>query len=193
MKIIVITPPHTVDGEIRIIARLFESRLESLHLRKPDFSFSEMRDYILQIDERYRDRVVLHSHFGLVREYGLRGAHIGLNRQINVPHFEGTLSYSCHSIAEVSEKKEQYDYVFLSPIFNSISKQGYNAAFSAEELTKAFENRIIDKKVIALGGVTPSNFSQAKAMGFGGVALLGDIWQNGDPLSRFSEYLRLNV
>lgn len=193
MKIIVITSPHTVDGEIRIIAGLFESRLESLHLRKPDFSFSEMRDYILQIDERYRDRVVLHSHFGLVKEYGLRGAHLGLNRQINIPHFGGTLSYSCHSIAEVSEQKEQYDYVFLSPIFNSISKQGYNAAFSAEELAKAFENGIIDKKVVALGGVTPYNFGQAKALGFGGVALLGDIWQNRDPLSRFSEYLRLNV
>lgn len=193
MKIIVITPPHTVDGELCIIARLFESGLENLHLRKPDFSFSEMRDYILQIDERYRHRVVLHSHFGLVKEYGLRGAHLGLNRQLNVPHFRGTLSYSCHSIAEVSEQRARYDYVFLSPIFNSISKQGYNAAFSAEELAKAFDEGIIDKTVIALGGVTPSNFCQAKAIGFGGVALLGDIWQNVEPLSRFSEYLRLNV
>lgn len=193
MKIIIITPPHTVDGEICIIAGLFELGLESLHLRKPDFSFSEMRDYILQIDERYRHRVVLHSHFELVKEYGLRGAHLGVNRQLEVPDFRGTLSYSCHSIAEVSEQKARYDYVFLSPIFNSISKQGYNAAFSTEELAKAFESGIIDKTVVALGGVTPYNFSQVKAIGFGGVALLGDIWQDGEPLRRFSEYLRLNV
>ena len=70
---------------------------------------------------------------------------------------------------EELEFASDYDYVTLSPIFDSISKQGYKSAFKLMEL----KNKIKGKKVVALGGVTPDKFSYLKSIGFKGAALLG--------------------
>ena len=73
-------------------------------------------------------------------------------------------------------------YVFLSPIFNSISKQGYASAFTPKALFEAKQKGIINEKVVALGGITAANINKIKSYGFGGVALLGDVWRRtADP------------
>ena len=66
--------------------------------------------------------------------------------------------------------------MFLSPIFDSISKDDYPAAFNEEELRSAAKQNIIDKKVIALGGVTYENIHLLKQYNFGGAVILGDLW-----------------
>ena len=72
-------------------------------------------------------------------------------------------------------KKNKYEYVFLSPIFNSISKQNYNTKFTLHELHQASDIGLIDSKVIALGGITPDNIATTMQLGFGGAAVLGYI------------------
>ena len=99
--------------------------------------------------------------------------------------------HSCHTLEEVHLNKLQSDYVFLSPIFDSISKQGYKAAFTEYILRCAHRDGIIDDKVVALGGITPANARKAMTLGFGGVAVLGDIWQSADPAKRLAEYLKI--
>lgn len=69
--------------------------------------------------------------------------------------------------------KDECDYLFLSPIFDSISKAGYRSAFSHEQLQRAADEGVIDRKVIALGGVTPERIPYLHSLGFGGVAMLG--------------------
>ena len=78
---------------------------------------------------------------------------------------------------EVIERKPTMNYVFLSPIFDSISKQGYRSAFDHATLKKAAHEGIIDHKVVALGGVTRQRISLLAEYGFGGAAMLGDIWR----------------
>ena len=104
-----------------------------------------------------------------------------------------SISRSCHSLDEVSESRF-YDYVFLSPIFDSISKEGYKQGFTSEQLNKAKVRKIIDGRVIALGGITAENIFMANSYGFGGVAVLGDLWSGfavgrnvNALLKRFSE------
>lgn len=70
-----------------------------------------------------------------------------------------------------------FDYLSLSPIFDSISKQGYHAAFTLEQLHVAKEQGIIDQRVLALGGVTFDSLADVLAMGFGGAMILGDAWR----------------
>ncbi len=41
-----------------------------------------------------------------------------------------------------------------SPIYDSISKEGYSSAYSCDTLQKAQQAGIIDSKVMALGGIT---------------------------------------
>ena len=50
---------------------------------------------------------------------------------------------------EVRREGAGYDYVFLSPIFDSVSKQGYQAAFEPAELRALLPAPC---PVIALGG-----------------------------------------
>lgn len=72
--------------------------------------------------------------------------------------------------------KPSCDYVFLSPIFDSISKQGYKAAFTPEQIEAA--QGIIDQQVVALGGMSLERVPLVRGMGFGGAAFLGDVWQH---------------
>ena len=79
------------------------------------------------------------------------------------------------------------DYVFLSPIFDSISNQGYGKAFTSEELQNAKNQGLIGERTYALGGVELSRLPALRALGFGGAAVLGALWNAPDR----EHYLRL--
>nr|WP_315409241.1 thiamine phosphate synthase [uncultured Prevotella sp.] len=188
MKWITITSPDFISGEAVFISKLFSQGLDLLHIRKPDASLETYKRLLLQIPRHWYSRIVLHEHFALAEEFGLHGIH--LNRRCSqVPDsFRGSISCSCHTLEEVKKQKDSKDYVFLSPIFDSISKVGYHAAFSPTSLKQAAIENVIDEKVIALGGITANNISLVKEWHFGGVALLGDIWKRmSDP--QVDEYL----
>ena len=102
----------------------------------------------------------------------------------------GTVSRSCHSLAEVAAWRDRLDYLFLSPVFDSISKQGYRAGFAPEELLRAAREGIIDRRVMALGGITPDNLARVRAWGFGGAVVLGDLWQGYRGADDLPELLR---
>lgn len=177
MEWIVITSPGFIQGEADFIDRLFGHGLDRLHLRKPGADIGECRRLLDGISREWLPRIVVHDNFGLCREYGLGGVHLNGRNPMAPPNHEGSVSRSCHSLEEISRYKGECDYLTLSPIFNSISKQGYMAAFGPGQLAAARDSGLIDRRVIALGGVTLENIPRVKELGFGGVAILGDVWQ----------------
>lgn len=189
MKWIVITSPDFVPGEATFIDLLFRCGLDLLHLRKPDASVDDCRRLLNEIPREWHNRIVTHDYFQLADEFPLYGVH--LNRRNPVPPigFRGSISRSCHSLDEVMENKPQCNYVFLSPVFNSISKEGYESPFSDATLKQAAGRGIIDNKVVALGGISCDSLPQVRAWGFGGAAFLGDIWQRKDS-DDVEEYLK---
>ena len=64
----------------------------------------------------------------------------------------------------------------MSPIYDSISKVNYYSTYTAEELREAQKAKIIDSKVMALGGINEDNLLEIKDFGFGGAVVLGDLW-----------------
>ena len=64
--------------------------------------------------------------------------------------------------------------MFLSPVFDSISKQGYASHFSEEQLRGH-----VDARVMALGGVTAGKIPWLADVGFGGCAFLGYLFGVG--------------
>ena len=177
MEWIVITSPGFLQGEADFIDRLFNHGLDRLHLRKPGADIGECRRLLDGISREWLPRIVVHDNFGLCREYGLGGVHLNGRNPMAPPNHEGSVSRSCHSLEEISRYKGECDYLTLSPIFNSSSKQGYMAAFGPGQLAAARDSGLIDSRVIALGGVTLENIPRVKELGFGGVAILGDVWQ----------------
>ncbi|TAJ11562.1 thiamine phosphate synthase [Marinilabiliaceae bacterium JC017] len=179
MRPVVITHPNALEGETIAVNALFEAGLAVLHLRKPAFREEELESFIKQISPQYREKIVLHTHLHLVEKYGLKGVHFtGYNRS----HWDEYLakevgvSRSLHQLEEFSGVSERYSYVFLSPIFPSISKEGYVPRLSHATISD-FLLKPRPMPVLCLGGVTPGNASQAKQMGFDGVAVLGYIWE----------------
>lgn len=180
MKIIVVSSETFLAHEVAAVNALFQAGLQTFHLRKPHSSINEMRFFLQAISTEFHNRIVLHDHFSLLKEFALKGIHINMRNSIeNAPNLEPLqhVSKSCHSLEELNHVA-QYNYVFLSPIFDSISKQGYTKSFSHEELLHAKCTGIINEKVIALGGITPENMPQIANYGFGGVAILGSLWAN---------------
>ena len=152
MKTIAITLPHFFAGEAEAINRLFaEGSIDLLHLRKPDSTIEECRQLIDKINPEYYNRIVVNDHFALCAKYHLHGVHLNRRNPTPPPCHQGSISCSCHSLEEVVKRKPKLNYVFLSPIFDSISKQGYRSAFDDATLKKASAEGIIDQKVVALG------------------------------------------
>lgn len=198
--IIVMSDTKDLDGEHQIINELFESGLEILHIRKPKYSTNEMRIYIEKINKKYRSRVVIHSHHELCIPLKLRGIHLTeRHRKKNFfrswilmqwikfrrPDIAVTASY--HSPNSLLKHNPGYTYIFLSPIFDSISKIGYKNTFNDDTLEVALKKTTFN--VIALGGVDYSKLEKVKEFGFNGCALVGSIWHTANPVSEFKRIL----
>lgn len=149
----------------------------SFHIRKPKWSRSKLEAYVSALPDDWRERSVLHSHFDLIHDFDLKGIHLNeKNRREGVSKIfhSNIISTSFHSIEDLLEDHTKYAYVFLSPIFDSISKVGYKTPFSVEDLRRV--NTISKHNIIALGGVRPELKDTCKDFGFSGVAFLGAFW-----------------
>lgn len=175
MKIVVITLPDFVPHEAQTITRLLDSdAVWRVHLRKPGCTASDMLRLIMDIPAGLRHRLTLHDHHHLAAHTGVGGVHLNSRNPIAPAWAMPMVSRSCHSIAEAASSAE--DYHFLSPIFNSVSKPGYSAAFAHDELRHGFEASALSRRTFALGGVTPERLSLLSQIGFGGAAMLGAAW-----------------
>ena len=178
MQLILITSPTLLPDEAQAIEACLEAGVSRIHLRKPSSSESEVEALVQQIAPTFYPRLIVHDHFALQARYRLGGIHLNGRHPSPPAGYQGRLTRACHSIAEVAEAQGAFDYVLMSPLFDSISKQGYRAAYTPESLQQAHAAGIIDHRVVALGGICSQNLPQAKAWGFGGAALLGDVWRH---------------
>ena len=125
-------------------------------------------------------RLTLQDHLYLAGEYGIGGVHLNARNPEIPAGFGGLVSRSCHSFEELASHPTE-DYLFLSPIYDSISKTGYRAGYAPDELREAFVQGIINPRIAALGGIRPEHLPALQEYGFGGAALLGYIWQSATP------------
>lgn len=188
---IVITNPTPITDEIQITHSLFEEGLELLHVRKPDFSEAEIKTFLLQIKSDFRAKMVLHSHHQLAEKFGINRIHFSEKKrkettklQLEELKIKGfRLSTSVHSIEKFNDLDTLFEYAFLSPVFPSISKENYQPE---ADLFKAIKKRTNFKtKLISLGGIEAGNINQAYKAGIDGVALLGTIWNQNNPIENF--------
>jgi thiamine-phosphate pyrophosphorylase len=180
MKFVLLTHPETLPNEHKALEAFFAAGLECLHLRKPEYSLEEMGDFLEGISKENRKKVVLHSHHNLGLKYEIKGLHYTSGVPFNTTKsYEGLqFSRSLHSVRALENCEPVYEYVFLSPVFNSISKKGHDAKFNFEELQDALTaNRLNGGvAVYALGGLDEDTIAISSALGFSGAAVMGEIW-----------------
>jgi thiamine-phosphate pyrophosphorylase len=180
MNVSVITCPEFLEREREAVEALFEAGLEVLHLRKPGASTESLKQFVEAIDTRFHPRITVHGRRSTLRALDVGGFHLPraeIEAVTGAQETEKRLSCSCHTLEEIKASLMSCKYVFLSPIFDSISKSGYGAAFPAEALAAGQRAKIITQQVYALGGITPERLGQVRGWGFGGVGILGYLWE----------------
>jgi thiamine-phosphate pyrophosphorylase len=199
--LIVISPETRIENEGGLITSFFEQGLEFYHLRKPEWDEALMGSFIRTISPEFYNRIVIHSHFILAENYSLKGIHLSeINRKLAVNAdlkaaglTEGMqlISSSIHAFEEIPTAKCPFEYMFLSPVFDSISKRDYKSRFDLEFLEQQLHCRnsakIPGPKIIALGGLSATTIVRANQMGFSGVAVLGAIWESKNPSKAFQD------
>lgn len=183
---IVISNPVAVANEISIIHSLFEEGLSLFHVRKPEFTESEMAQFIQQIKPEFRSKLILHTHHQIAGDFGIDKIHFSekeRNQTLLFPFENKTISTSSHSIADFNQLDSNFEYAFLSPVFKSISKNNYASEIDLFEAIKSRKN--FKTKLIALGGISPENSKTTLENGFDSIALLGAIWNHKNPLNQF--------
>lgn len=184
MQLIVISNPEAIPNEAGIINQLFEAGLSRFHLRKPGYNAQQVAAFLKEIDEQYHHCIALHQHHAVAPYFGIQRLHYPEQQRLStheaklhLQNHEGyILSTSAHDL-DVLQTLTSFNYTFLGPVFNSISKPGYEAKFSEKfYLDKQYNNL----NIIALGGIELSNLNKVEAMNFDGAAVLGTIWNKPD-------------
>ena len=180
MKLILLTCPEFFVEEDKILTTLFEEGLDILHLRKPNSEPVFCERLLSLMPEEYRSKIVVHDHFYLRDEFGLLGIHLSKRHPQAPASYKGPITRTCYDLQSVVEQKPLSEYVLLRNIFDSISESENKASFTPDELRTAARAGIIDRNVIAEGGVSLDNIEQVREWGFGGVAIRGDLWNHFD-------------
>ena len=180
MKLAIMTKSTFFVEEDKILSSLFDEGLDDLHLFKPGSSPMYSERLLTLLPEDYYRKITVHDHFYLKQEYDLAGIHLD-NPTDNLPDgYKGKFSRTCTDLSQLKEMKKKSQYVFLKNIFDCIEFKEEISSFSLQQLELAAGNGLIDKKVFALGGMSLENIKIAKALGFGGVVICGDLWNRFD-------------
>ncbi|UXP34192.1 thiamine phosphate synthase [Reichenbachiella agarivorans] len=173
----IITPETLVDKELSTCNELLQLDIR-LHVRKPSWSFDQTKEYLTQLDSQCYSKISLHQHHELVNEMDLGGIHWKSNQQV-ISSGQMINSKSFHSFKEIRDESHTLAYGFLSPIYDSISKDNYQSQFDLNELKEEFEKGT-PFPIYALGGVTLDDLATLRAIGFKGAVLLGSFWIDGE-------------
>ncbi len=206
---ILITLPELVPGEAPLIVALQRAGAGIIHLRKPNASTPQLIALLDELREAGADfqRITLHGPETLARRYGCGGIHLKndvLNQRAEAlaRHPEALssaekaplrISGSAHSWEEARRWAPVVDYLWLSPLFDSISKVGYRSGIDLADARRRLLNARRQKasgedpstdstrfpypeRIVALGGISAENIVRVRMAGFGGAAVLGDLW-----------------
>ena len=173
---ILITLPRILKNEAEMLAALCGAGVSVIHICKPEASEPEIEELLKTLQALGADmsRLTIHYNEPLARRYGLGGVHLRIEELLAGAGEGLRRSCSAHGWTEAERAATDADYVFLSPLFDSISKPGYRSAIDPAEAAERLRRR--KGRIVALGGIRPANIARVRRIGFDGAAVLGAAW-----------------
>ena len=174
---IVITLPRVMEGEAEALMEICKEPCAPIvHIRKPESSEAEVERLLNRLKASGCDMSRLTTHYNepLARKYGLGGVHLRGEELEKGAGAGLRRSLSTHSWKEVQQYAGRVDYLFISPLFDSISKPGYRSGLDPEETFSRLAHH--DGRIVALGGISADTITQVERLGFDGAAVLGAVW-----------------
>jgi len=188
-KFIIITPEKNHPHEDQILHALVRAYGITIHVRKPDFTEEQYKAYLSGYAS-ILSHIVIHEHHSLAKEFSVKGIHMKESDRKSakeIPNDVKIISTSLHNTEDVKNLSHEFEYIFYSPLFKSISKENYGTNNTTESLA----NTIVELKkrtsipIIGLGGINEENIVLVKSSGFDGAAVLGSVWLDSDPAESF--------
>lgn len=179
-----ITDHHQYRQPIHEIAQQAElNGIRYFQLREKQIAKRELLDIANHIrPELDQTKFIVNSHLDVALACQADGVHLQAGNisvkevRKNFPRL--LIGYSAHSREEVlAAESEGADYVFISPIFPPISKQGDLPALGIEKLKEW--SSLVRIPVFALGGITATNLSEVANAGCHCVAGISLFIRNG--------------
>lgn len=179
MELVLVSYPEFFEGEIKIINNLLKDFNFTFHLRKPEAGIDELRNILNRIPYEFHEKIVVSNFQSLQAEFNIKGIHFSTMQRPEKLNKEGELIYgtSCHSVEEMRELENIYDYMYISPVFKSISKEGYEGSLKLNEVREYLKEKR-NARIIALGGVDAGKIDELAGFSFDGMAVLGAVWTN---------------
>jgi len=194
MKLVLISPSEKKESEIPFLLNMFEQGLPTYHLRKTKFSTKELQNFLTEIPAKYHSRIVIHTHHELAMKFNLKGVYISRSHKkrktrtwFRMQWFkfrkrELQLSATVRHTENLLDYKPNYDYVLLSPVFDSLSGN-FQAGFTEFNIKSALRNT--KYQVLARGGISVDKIQKVHEMGFAGAAFYSSIWKTKNPVQEF--------
>lgn len=182
MELIAVSRPDYFQGEGELINALFGAGLQLLHLRKPESGEAGFMKLMKEINPDYYRSISIHQHHELANRFSIRRLHYpeklwkltGAQKRIELFTNGFHLSRSVHEWGPPQDTAF-LDYVFFGPVFNSISKAGYQSIVDRDFRLSAVPKGL---KVFGIGGVTAALFQELQRMKFDGAVVLGALWNH---------------
>ena len=202
MKLIVVSSAYDIENEIGLIELMFRKGMYKFHLRKPNYTTKDYETFLDRLHPKFRKHIIIHSRHNMAFRYKLKGINLGRNHKrtklktfwkvfkMKLINKKLIVTSEFDSLTQFNASRYPYDYVMLSPVYDSISKKGKRSKFNHSRLKKAFKTKK-NYEVYAGGGITASRIPHCQELGFDGVAVMGSIWESEDPIASFEECLNV--
>jgi len=144
-----------------------------IQLRAKGLDAGELLRRAMRLKRTFAGRLLINDRVDVCLAAGADGVHLPgrriapviLKRRFGLQ----LVGVSSHSVDEVVRAEDEgADYVYLSPIFDTVSKPGYGPALGLDVLGEAC--RRVRIPVLALGGVSRANEMSCVEAGAAGIA-----------------------
>jgi thiamine-phosphate pyrophosphorylase len=189
-RLYLITDRHQAGGRplMEVVRRSLEGGVRAVQLREKDLSGDAL--YRLAAELRFLTsefgaRLIINDRLDIALAVGADGVHIGVNSlPVDVVRRvmgEGKIiGYSAHGIDEALRvQADGADFVTFGPLYPTPSKAAYGDPCGVKKLADAAS--ILNIPVIALGGISPANITEALSAKIQGVAVISAILSAADP------------
>ncbi len=185
-----ITDRHQTGGRplLEVVQQALEGGVRAVQLREKDLSGAEAYHLAVSLRELTREfgaRLLINDRTDIACAAEADGVHIGKNslpvRAVRrVLGVEKTIIYSAHTIEEALHAQAAgADAVTFGPVYRTPAKVVYGEPCGVKKLAEAAA--LLEIPVFALGGISPTNITEALSTNIHGVAVISAVLTAPDP------------
>ena len=179
----------------QVLAEAVAGGCRWIMLREKDLPEEKLRQLLEQVLAALAGAevsVMVNTTTALAERFSLAGVHLPAHQSLPAARESlGSaflLGQSAHSLAAVqAAARQRADYVTLSPIFPSISKDDRREPLGLEGLAATVAAASLP--VVALGGITKDNAASCRRAGAAGIAVLGSVMGHPQPGAAMAELI----